>query len=360
MTFLRSLMTDLRERQVLPAVLLLVVLAVAIPVGGTILYSKSSAPAPVIVPPVNAAPPKGTPPPAQELLTVQAPPAQKSVTFKGVERDPFASASAASSGGSSNSGSGSSAKSGSSSTPRSTPKTGSTAKAGSNSHTRTGTHTHTGSGSGIVTVPRAPSSGSGSKSGSASTSPKPAPSSLGSDEVYTVNVSASYGDQTAKLDNLERLTPLPPNTAAEVVFLGVMKGGKKAAFLLTGAVAVKRTMTGSVTCKPSASDCEVVELPVGAQLTLTPSPSSSGVSTFTLKLSAIGATKLSSAAAAAQARQSAAAAGEAILGASTSSVLASFVYDAGQGALVYEPQNQVGTSGATGTSGASGSSGSTG
>ena len=315
----------------------------------------------MIVPPVNAAPPKGTPPPAQELLTVQAPPAQKSVNFKGVERDPFASGSAASSGGSSNSGSGSSAKSGSSSTPVSTPKTGSKAKTGSNTHT--GSATHKGSGSGIVTVPHAPSSGSGSKSGSGSTTPKPAPSSLASDELYTVDVSASYGNQTEKLDNLERLTPLPPNTAAEVVFLGVMKGGKKAAFLLTGAVAVKRTVTGSVTCKPSASDCAGVELPIGAQLTLTPSASSSGVSTFTLKLSAIGATKLSSAAAAAQARQSAAAAGEAILGASTSSVLASFVYDASQGALVYEPQNQVGTSGATGTSGASspsGSSGSTG
>ncbi len=114
MTFLRSLMTDLRERQVLPAVLLLVVLAVAIPVGGTILYSKSAAPAPVIVQPVNAAPPKGTPPPAQELLTVAAPATQKSKNFTGVEQDPFASGAVASSGGSSGSGSGSSAKSGSS------------------------------------------------------------------------------------------------------------------------------------------------------------------------------------------------------------------------------------------------------
>ena len=178
-----------------------------------------------------------------------------------------------------------------------------------------------------------------------------------------MNVSASYGNQTEKLDNLERLTPLPPNTAAEVVFLGVMKGGKSAAFLLTGSVAAKRTVTGSVACKPSATNCEVVELPVGAQLTLTPSSSSSGASTFTLKLTAIGATKLSSASAAAQARQSAASSGEAILGASTSAVLASFVYDAARGALVHEPQNQVGTSGATGTSGASspsGSSGSTG
>jgi hypothetical protein len=181
--------------------------------------------------------------------------------------------------------------------------------------------------------------------------------------VYTVNVSASYGNQTGTLDDLERLTPLPPNTAAEVVFLGVMKGGKKAVFLLTGSVAVKATVTGSVTCKPSTTDCEIVELPVGAQLTLTPASSGSGVSTFTLKLAAIGETKLASASAAAQARQSAASAGEAILGASTSSALASFFYDAAQGALVYEPQNQVGTSGSTGTGGASspsGSSGSTG
>ncbi len=91
-----------------------------------------------------------------------------------------------------------------------------------------------------MTTPQAPASGSGSKSGSGSTSPKPAPSSLASDQIYTVNVSASYGSQTGTLDNLERLTPLPPNIAAEVVFLGVMKGAKDAAFLLTGSVARRR------------------------------------------------------------------------------------------------------------------------
>lgn len=348
MSFLRSLMTDLRERQVLPAVLLLLVLAVAIPIGGATLYSKATPLAPVIPPPVNAAPPKGTLPPAQELLTVQSAPSQSSVTFKGTEQDPFDSGSA-----------GTTKPSSSNSSSSAKPKT--SAKPRSTSHS--GTSTHTGSSTGTVTAPQAPTSGSGSNSGSGTTAPKPAPSSLSNDQVYTVKVSASYGTQTGTLTDLERLTPLPPNTAAEVVFLGVMKGGKSAAFLLTGAVAVKPTVTGSVSCKPSASDCQVVELPVGAQLTLTPASPNDGLSTFTLKLTAIGAAKLSSASAATKARQTAASAGEAILGASTSSVLASFFYDTSQGALVYEPQNQLGTSGSTGTSGASspsGSSGSTG
>ena len=47
MKFLRTLHTDLRERQILPAVVLLAVLAVAIPIGAPMVLGKVSAPPPV-------------------------------------------------------------------------------------------------------------------------------------------------------------------------------------------------------------------------------------------------------------------------------------------------------------------------
>jgi hypothetical protein len=342
MSFLRSLMTDLRERQVLPAVLLLLVLAIAIPVLGPKVLSNSAPPGPVTVPPVATAPPKGTLAPDQELLTVQTPPAQTYVTYKGTEQDPFLTASSPTPHPSAPS----SKSAGSVGKPKSKPA-GGTSPA---SHSGSGPHT-------TVTAPTQHSGGSGAKGSGA---PHPAPSSLAKDQVYTVNVTTGYGSQSETLQNVERLTPLPANVAAEVVYLGVMKGGKSAAFLLTGSVSAKASVAGSVTCEPSAADCEVVELPVGAQLTLTPTSSTSGAAIFTLKLTAIGASTLGSHSAAMQAREAAAPAGEAILAASISPVLASFFYDSNTGALVYEPQSSVGTSGASGSTGGSGASGATG
>lgn len=348
MSFIRSLITDLRERQVLPAVLLLVVLVIAIPVVGSMIFSKSSPPGPVSVTPVTVTPPHGVPSPATELATAQTPPVYHWVQFTGAEPNPFA-APASGSVATSSAKSPTSSSTGSSTKKSSTTKTSSSG--GSTSKPPTSIH------------PKG-STGSGSKTGSTtptgSTSPKPAPSSLSSDEVYTVNLATSYGSESGTLDNVERLTPLPPNVTAEVVFLGVMKGGKSAAFLLTDAIDAKTQASGKVTCVPSASDCEVIELPVGSVLTFTPDSSSSGISTFTLKVSAIGAQKLASASAAEQARQAAAAAGQALITASTSAALASFFYDDSIGALVYEPQTGIGSSGSTGTSGSSGASGATG
>jgi len=360
MSFLQSLVKDLRERQVLPAVLLLVVLVIAIPVVGVALLSHSSAPEPVNVPPVNVSPPHGVPAPGQELATVQAPPTQRSVVFTGSEPNPFQTSASQPSGSSSSpSSKGSSSPSshpkGASSTPSSSSHPG-----GSSSSPSSGSHS---GGS---------SSGSGTpKPSSTSSKQTSAPSSLGSDEVYTVNVTTTYGSEKDQLNDLERLTPLPANVA-EVVFLGVMKGGKRAAFAFTGAVPVKATAGGPFTCEPSTSDCSVVELPVNSQLTLTPDPANPSYSTFTLEVSAIGAQKLASPAAAKQARESTSAQGQALVTASTSAALASFFYNVDLGALTYQPQSSIGATGpsgatgpigvpgATGSSGTSGASGSTG
>ena len=53
MKLIRGMLTDLRERQILPAVVLLALLAFAVPIGGSIILSKVTTPAPVPVTPNN-------------------------------------------------------------------------------------------------------------------------------------------------------------------------------------------------------------------------------------------------------------------------------------------------------------------
>jgi hypothetical protein len=334
MSFLRSLAADLRERQVLPAVLMLGILALAIPIFAGIALSKSSAPPPIPTAPVNAAPPNGLPAPSQETLLAETPPTQKWRVYKGTEPNPFRPAPTAAST------TAASSTTNASTTPTPTPAT--TTPATTTPATTTP----------ATTTPKA-------KTVTTKTTPS-APSSLGSDEAYAIDGTASYGSEQDTLDNIQRLTPLPANIAAEVVYLGVVKGGKRAAFLLTDAVAAKLTSSGSVKCVPSPSNCEVIELTSGEQLTLTPSASGTGISTFNFKLNSIHAVKFAKSAQASAARQSASATGSQFIAQSTSIGLASFFYSANLGALLYAKPATAGSTGSSGVSGSSGSSGSSG
>jgi hypothetical protein len=334
MSFLRSLAADLRERQVLPAVLLLVVLALAIPIFAGIALSKSSVPPPIPTAPVNASPPKGLPAPSQETLLAEAPPTQKWRVYKGTEPNPFRPAPTAAS-----------------TTAASSTTTASTTPTPTPATTTPATTTP------ATTTPATTTPNTKTVTTRTTTS---APSSLGSDEAYAIDGTASYGSEQDTLDNIQRLTPLPANIAAEVVYLGVVKGGKRAAFLLTDAVAAKLTSSGSVKCVPSPSNCEVIELTSGEQLTLAPSASGTGISTFTFKLNSIHAQKFAKSAQASAARQSASATGSQFIAQSTSIGLASFFYSANLGALLYAKPVTAGSTGSSGVSGSSGSSGSSG
>jgi len=324
MSFLRSLAADLRERQVLPAVLLLALLAIAIPVYATIALANSPAPVPINPAPVDAAPPHGAPPPGQELSAVETAQSQRYTVYKGPEPNPFAKAGSGSATQSSTT-----APSASTSTPAITP-----------SKTLTPTNTTT---SAPAVKPK-------------STAPKSesAPTKLSDDEAYTINGVSSYGSETDTLDDVQRLAPLPANVDGEIVYLGVAHHGERAVFLLTDTVAAKLTASSSATCLPSSSDCQVIELEPGQQLQLKPTSASGSLATFTFKLSSIQATSYGSSSAAKSARTSVSAAGELIVSQSTSTELASFVYDAGTGALHYEPTAPLGTTGTTGSSGATG------
>ncbi|HEX2703070.1 MAG TPA: hypothetical protein VHM72_06530 [Solirubrobacteraceae bacterium] len=319
-SFLRSLAADLRERHVLPAVVLLALLAIGIPVYATAALSKSPTPATINPAPVDATPPHGTPAPGQALVLVQTPQSQHYTVYKGHERNPFATTASSSSAKPSKTSSSPTA-----STPVSTP-----------SKTITPNVPHPSS-----TAPKSES----------------APAKLSDKQVYTINGVSTYGSEKDTLNDIERLTPLPAN-ATEMVYLGVVKGGKYAAFEL-GGVPISGITHHSAICVPSDGDCQVIELPVGRKLTLR--AASSSISTFTFELKSISAKKFTSNSAATAAREAASTLGEAILAKLSSVGLGAFVYKVDSGVVVYEPQAPTtGASGATGTSGTSGASGTTG
>jgi hypothetical protein len=327
MSFLRSLATDLRERQVLPAVLLLVVLAIGIPVYAAVELSKSSAPQAIIPPPVDASPPAGAPTPTTALAAVQTAPPVRSKVYKGNEPNPF---------GRPATGVPPAKKTSTTPTATTTPSTGTTS----------------------------PSTGTTSPSTTTTTpTTKPAPAHLADNQAYQINAVSTYGSQKDTLDDMQRLTPAPANVTPEIVYLGVLKGGKRAVFLLTDAVPTTLGGSSGSVCEPSQSDCQVIELSAGEQLQLTPSSSGTGVSTFTFKVTSLRAETYSSDAAANGARESASTVGEAIVGQSGASVLANFFYALGIGAVIYEPappSSSTGPSGTTGTSGATSQAGASG
>jgi hypothetical protein len=175
-----------------------------------------------------------------------------------------------------------------------------------------------------------------------------------------VDVVTAYGSQGDALVDLQRLTPLPANSPAEIVYLGVLKGGKKAAFLLTDAVSSTLKTSSGVTCLPSKADCQIAELDPGAQIEIVPAAGQSSVSSFALELGNIGDQTYQSTADATSARASVADSGNQILATSTSTELGKFFYDMGLGALVYSAPGGGTTTGVTGASGSSGASGASG
>jgi hypothetical protein len=307
-----------------------VILAIGIPVGAAVVLSKSSAPAPVSVAPILSTTPAGVLPPDQESALVSSPPHQKTKVFTGHESNPFAI------------------------TPvkkAKTPRGGTTTTTPATTTPSTGTTTASTSPGATMTAPHKPTSPA---------KPVGAPSKLGSHEVYTANLTTTYGTEKDTLNDVQRLTPLPPNNAPELVFLGVLKGGKKAVFLLTNEVAATLTASKSAGCVPSLMACQVLELKVGETIKLVPAKGTTGVSKFQLKLTALGFTRKSTSAEATADRKSASVTGQQIVATSSSTALADFFYNVGLGALVYQkPAPGTGSTGASGTSGASGATGTT-
>jgi hypothetical protein len=188
--------------------------------------------------------------------------------------------------------------------------------------------------------------------------PTSGPVTLSSTQAYAVNIDTKDANGTHALTNVVRLAPLPAPKTPEVIFLGVLKNGRKAAFLFTNSVKVSSGPASGVTCLPSPSDCQIAELSPGHGMKLAPTSNTALVATFTFELMSISATKYSSAAVALRARDNVSTAGQSLVQLSNSSALTTLRFDDKVGALVQVRSG--GTGGATGSSGASGSAGATG
>jgi hypothetical protein len=362
MKFLRTLHTDLRERQILPAVVLLAVLAVAIPIGASILLSKVGAPPPVSITEPRVVLPKGVLPPSKELaaLTTVAP--TSSITRHGAEPNPFRQAGSSSGG--------------------STPAASTPAKASTTTKAKSTTTTSKPTTTPATTTPAkttpattTPPTGSTTPSGSSGSSgvtpatpvaPTTGPAALKSTQAYSVNIDTKDANGLHVLTDVVRLAPLPAAESPELIYLGVLKGGKKAVFLFTNSVKVSNQTGSQLTCLPSADDCQIVELSPGQGMKLAPTANTALITTFTFELMSIGAINYSSAAAANQARDAVSTAGQTLVPLSSSTELQTLRFDDKIGALVHQnaptspSTGATGSSGATGSTAATGSSGSTG
>jgi len=349
MKFLRTLHIDLRERQILPAVVLLAVLAVAIPIGASILLSKVSAPPPVSITEPRVVLPKGVLPPSKELASLTTVVPTSSITRRGAEPNPFREATSAGS------------------TPAgSTPaKANATTKAKSTTPTTTPAKTTPATTTPAKTTPPTGSTTPSGSSGSSGITPaKPVapttgPATLKSTQAYSVNIDTKDANGLHVLTDVVRLAPLPAAESPELIYLGVLQGGKKAVFLFTNSVKVSNQTGSQLTCLPSPDDCQIVELSPGQGMKLAPTANTALITTFTFELMSIGATNYSSASAAKQARDAVSTAGQTLVPLSNSTELQTLRFDDKIGALVHQNAPSTPPTGATGSSGSTGSTGPT-
>jgi hypothetical protein len=370
MNFFQTLRSDLRERQIFPAVIVLLVLAIAIPIVASVALSGTTAPVPptALQQPVSL--PKGVAPPGRELVLLNSPPPVKSNTRSGSEPNPFRVAATTK------------AATNSTSPPSSPPSTTNTTPAKTAPVNTTPAKTTPARTSPSKTSPSksTPSKGSPSKPGSTKTkqptkpssgqggkpvplataTPTTGPATLRSTQAYTVNIDTKDATGTHALSDVVRLAPLPAAQTPEVIYLGVVAGGKKAAFLFTNAVKVSGTASNDLTCLPSTDSCQIVELSPGQGMSLTPTSNTALISTFTFELMSIAAQDFSSTSAATQARDAVSTAGQTLLPLYNSSELQTLRFDEKTGALVHHSAPSGGSGGSTGSSGTTGATGTTG
>jgi len=378
MKFLHTLLADLRERQILPAVVVLAVLAVAIPIFASYALSSVSTPAQPSIAPQPVALPKGVAAPGRELVLLTTPPAVHATTRSGAEPNPFREAGATA-------GVTQPQTPAKPSTPASTPaKTtpasttpAKTTPAKTTPAKTTPPKTTPAKTSPAKTAPSKkpaskpkptppkqstkPNSGSAGKPAPLATAtPTTGPATLKSTQAYTVNIDTKDANGTHALSDVVRLAPLPAAQTPELIYLGVLTGGKKAAFLFTNAVKVSGPSSSGLTCLPSAQDCQIVELSPGQGMSLAPTSNTALIATFTFELMSIAAKDFSSASAAMEARDAVSTAGQTLLPLYSSPELQTLRFDDKTGALVHHSVPAAGSTGSSGSTGSTGSSGSAG
>jgi hypothetical protein len=247
-----SLISDLVARRLWPVAVALLAAIVAIPV--VVFHGDSAAP---------VAPQNAVPAPRVERAQVtldESVPAPRDRS--GRLRDPFAAGTSDGDTGSSAPSSPSATSGASGASP--TPGAASPSPAGAGS-TDTAVVQPTAGGSSAppttVSVPSVAPAASSSSGERGSVAPRASlPQSEATTATYevTLRFGPTEGERR-NLRNVARLTALPSATHPVVAYLGVLRDGKTASFLVSS----KASASGNGECKPSAADCKTVELRAG-------------------------------------------------------------------------------------------------
>ncbi len=326
MSFVNSIVADLREKRLWPVALVLLAGLVAVPA----LLAKSG-------PPMNSATGAtptvpGSSTPGLPVVSVDSGAAQSQLP--GTGRDPFTQQSLASGSGASpgttlpgagTSSTGVTTGGTGASSPASSGGSGGTAGSGGSS-TGGGSGTSAGTNSTTTTTPA--STTTTSTSTPEPSPPEPSPSGLTDTEAYHVTLSLT--NSSGGLDTispLERLAVLPSQRTPLLVELGVLEGGDRVLFAVQPGTGLK----GRGTCTPGPIDCQILSLGQNQVETLS---SASRADVAQMAITGIKAAHYRSSAAAGKARRQVSAAGRRLLSRSGLIALGLFQYEPGVGAVI--------------------------
>jgi hypothetical protein len=311
MSFLTSMLNELRERKLWPLALALLAGLVAVPV----LLVKAQPATPVAQLPSKGVPVSGSGPVLP--ITVDNAPANSHLSGSG--RDPFTqqklpaatTSSASTPAGTSPSSVGSAlsalaalASLGSTGSTGSTPSTGSTSTQPSSTPPS-------------ITPPGA--------------KPNPVPAGLSPTQAYHITLSITNpAGGLDTIDPLERLSILPSEQEPLLTELGVLQGGQRVLF----AVQPGAVVNGPGNCTPGPIDCEILSLAPDQTESLSMQTSSGVTSVALFAVTNIKVDDYPTAAGAAAARRNASAAGRKLLNQSSLSALSLFRYEPSLGVVV--------------------------
>ncbi len=317
MSFLNSIVADMREKHLWPLALVLLAALVAIP----ILLSSNSSP--------STPPAPSTAPRASALPAVSVKEQTGKVHLTGHGRDPF--------------GQGATKKVKSTSTSSSATTHTNASPAGATTDSPTTAST---TGSGSTTASTTGSGGSTTTTTTTTTTPTPTPTpppaGLSSTEAYAVSVGITndFGGVNT-IDPAERLGVLPSTNQQLVAQLGVLKGARRVMF----AVAPGTIVNGPGSCVPGPVDCQILSLPVGANESISMrSATGESVRVAEFAVTGVSIRHFPSVTAAHNARRTASAEGQKLLDQNRSKLtaLSLFPYRPSLGVVVDERTLQVG------------------
>jgi hypothetical protein len=332
MSMLRAFVTELRERRLLPLVIVLVAGIVAVPV--VLAKTQATSPAPAPRPP--GVPVSSNPGGPSVSLASNAP----ATPPHGLGRDPFTPPFGTAAHASTSTLGLPTSLSGTPATPTSSAGGaggGTSSTGGGGTSPATPSTTSSPTTGGTTPMPTAggstPPTGSTTPTTTGPADPPDQPSAtatvgLSSTQAYHVTLAiTNTGGGLDTISPLERLSILPSRLHPLLVELGVLAGGRRVLFAVQPGAVVR----GPGRCTPGPIDCQILSLASAQTETL--SSANGTVSHVLLAVTSVTRARYPSSAAAKRARRLASAAGRKLIHASTLSALSLFQYDPARGAV---------------------------